>query len=114
MGLPDAAGAWRRDGSVVLPDCLDGPALEAARRDLATVYPSAGEYHTAPGAGRSRVYAGGEPGAIIALPFPRPRCAALPVTARSPPAPRAPPANAPDEISSVWRSAAGRSCRPLA
>lgn len=69
-GLPDAAGAWRRDGCVVLPGCLDGPALEAARRDLAAVYPSAGEYHTATGAGRSRVYAGGEPGAIIALPFP--------------------------------------------
>ena len=42
--LPGAAGAWRRDGCVVLPGCLDGPALEAARRDLATVYPSAGEY----------------------------------------------------------------------
>ena len=50
-GLPDAADAWRRDGRVVLPGCLDGPALEAVRRDLAAVYPSAGEDHTAPGAG---------------------------------------------------------------
>ena len=48
MGLPDAAGAWRRDGCVVVPGCRDGPALEAARRDLAAVYPSAGECHTAP------------------------------------------------------------------
>ena len=77
MGLPDAAGAWRRDGCVVvLPGCLDGPALEAARRDLAAVYPSAGEHHTAPRARRNRVYADDEPGAIIALPFPRPRCGA--------------------------------------
>jgi hypothetical protein len=81
MDPPDAAGACRRDGCVVVPGCRDGPALEAARRDLAAVYPSAGECHTAPGAGRTRVYAGGEPGAIIALPFPRPRCGALSFTA---------------------------------
>jgi hypothetical protein len=31
----DAAGAWRRDGFAVLPGCLDGPGLEAARRDHA-------------------------------------------------------------------------------
>jgi len=29
MGLPDTAGAWRPDGFVVLPGCLDGPALES-------------------------------------------------------------------------------------
>jgi hypothetical protein len=39
MELSDAAAAWRRDGFVVLPGYLDGPALEAAQRDLATVYP---------------------------------------------------------------------------
>ena len=44
-----------------------------------------------------RIYAGGEPGAIIALPFPRPRCAASSFTARSPPASRAQPGNAPTE-----------------
>jgi hypothetical protein len=50
--------------------CPDGPALEAAWRDLAAAYPSAGEYRAAPGAGRSRGYACDEPGRIITLPFP--------------------------------------------
>jgi hypothetical protein len=48
MNLPGAAAAWRRDGFVVLPGYLAGPGLQAARRDLAAVYPSAGEYHAAP------------------------------------------------------------------
>ncbi len=81
MGLPDAAGAWRRDGCVVVPGCRDGPALEAARRDLAAVYPSAGSAAPPPARGATRIYAGGEPGAIVALPFPRPRCGALSFTA---------------------------------
>ncbi len=69
-GLPDAAGAWRRDGCVVMPGCLDGPALEAAGVTLPPCIPAPGSTTPPPGAGRSRVYAGGEPGAIIALPFP--------------------------------------------
>jgi len=98
---------------------LMAPRWKAARRDLAAVSPSAGEYHTAPGAECGRVQAGGEPAAIIALPCP---AAALrrvadhgTIAARtaSPPASRAPPGNAPAEISSARRSAAGQSCRPL-
>jgi len=49
---------------------LMAPRWKAARRDLAAVSPSAGEYHTAPGAECGRVQAGGEPAAIIALPCP--------------------------------------------
>jgi hypothetical protein len=62
--------AWRRDGFVVLPSYLDGPELEAARRDLAAVYPSAEEYQAAPDRGRNRAYTGDEFGGIIAFPFP--------------------------------------------
>ena len=70
MNVSDAAGAWRRDGVVVLPGYLDGPELQAAQRDLATVYPSAEEYHAAPAEGRNRVYTGDEFGGILAFPFP--------------------------------------------
>jgi hypothetical protein len=70
MDLSDAATAWRRDGFVVLPGYLDGPELDAARRDLASVYPSAEEYHAAPGEPRNRSYTGDEFGGIITFPFP--------------------------------------------
>lgn len=70
MDLSDATAAWRRDGFVVLPGYLDGPEMEAARRDLAAVYPSAEEYHAAPGEARNRIYTGDEFGGIIAFPFP--------------------------------------------
>ncbi len=70
MDLPDAAAAWRRDGFVVLPGYLNGPELEAAQRDLTAVYPSAEEYHAAPGEGRNRVYTGDEFGGIVSFPFP--------------------------------------------
>ena len=70
MDLSDATAAWRRDGFVVLPGYLHGPELKAAQRDLAGVYPSAEEYHAAPGEGRNRVYTGDEFGGIIAFPFP--------------------------------------------
>jgi phytanoyl-CoA dioxygenase PhyH len=70
MDLTDAAAAWRREGFVVLPGYLDGPELKAAQRDLPTVYPTADEYHAAPGEGRNRTYTGDEFGGIIAFPFP--------------------------------------------
>jgi hypothetical protein len=70
MDLSDATAAWRRDGFVVLPGYIDGPEMEAAQRDLAAVYPSAEEYHAAPGEGRNRTYTGDEFGGIIAFPFP--------------------------------------------
>jgi hypothetical protein len=70
MDLADAAATWRRDGFVVLPGYLNGPELQAAQRDLTAVYPSAEEYHAAPGEGRNRVYTGDEFGGIIAFPFP--------------------------------------------
>ena len=70
MDLTDAAAAWRRDGFVVLPGYLDGPELRAAQRDLASVFPTAEDYHAAPGEGRNRVYTGDEFGGIIAFPFP--------------------------------------------
>jgi hypothetical protein len=70
MDLSDAAAAWRRDGFVVLPGYLAGSGLQAAQRDLAAVYPSAEEYHAAPGEGRNRDYTGDEFGGIIAFPFP--------------------------------------------
>jgi hypothetical protein len=70
MDLPEAAAAWQRDGFVVLPGYLDGPELDAARHDLGAVYPTAGEYHAAPGEGRNRVYTGDEFGGIITFPFP--------------------------------------------
>jgi Phytanoyl-CoA dioxygenase (PhyH) len=69
MDLADAAAAWHRDGFVVLPGYLDGPELRAAKRDLPTVYPTAEEYHAAPGQGRNRAYTGDEFGGIIAFPF---------------------------------------------
>jgi hypothetical protein len=70
VDLSDAAAVWRRDGFVVLPSYLDGPELDAARRDLAAVYPSAEEYHAAPDQGRNRAYTGDEFGGIITFPFP--------------------------------------------
>src|SRR5215831_9955478 len=70
VDLADAAAAWRRDGFVVLQGYLDGLDLEAAQRDLATVYPSADEYHAAPDVVRNRVYSGDEFGGIVAFPFP--------------------------------------------
>jgi hypothetical protein len=70
MDLSEAAATWQRDGFVVLPGYLDGPELDAARHDLAAVYPTAGEYHAAPGKGRNRVYTGDEFGGIITFPFP--------------------------------------------
>ena len=70
MDLSSAAAAWRRDGFVVLPGYLDGPELTAARLDLSAVYPSARQYHAAPGEGRNRVYTGDGFGGIIAFPFP--------------------------------------------
>lgn len=76
MDLSDAATAWRRDGFVVLPGYLDGPELTAARHDLAAVYPTAEEYHAAPGEGRNRVYTGDEFGGIITFRSRRWRCAA--------------------------------------
>src|ERR1700735_2132684 len=69
MDPSEAAAAWRRDGFVVLPGYLDGPELRAAQRDLAEVYPSARDYHAAPGEGRNRVYTGDEFGGIITFPF---------------------------------------------
>ncbi len=69
MELADAAAAWRRDGYLVLPGYLDGPDLEAARRDLPAVFPSAEEYHAAPGEGANRRYTGDEFGGIVAFPF---------------------------------------------
>ncbi|HEY1619092.1 MAG TPA: hypothetical protein VGG25_15835 [Streptosporangiaceae bacterium] len=70
MDVSLAAVAWRRDGFAVLPGYLAGPELEAARHALPAVYPSAGEYHAAPGRGRSERYAGDEFGGIITFPFP--------------------------------------------
>src|SRR5271166_3315017 len=73
MDLADvtaAAAVWRRDGFVVLPGYLDGPELRAAQRDLAGVFPTAEEYHAAPGEGRNRVYTGDGFGGIVAFPFP--------------------------------------------
>lgn len=70
MDLSGAATTWRRDGFVALPGYLDGPELEAAQRDLAAVYPTAEDYHAAPGDGRNRVYTGDEFGGIITFPFP--------------------------------------------
>lgn len=70
MDLSDAAAAWRRDGFVVLPGYLDGPELRAAQRDLPAVYPTAQEYHAAPGEGRNRAFAGDEFGGITVFPFP--------------------------------------------
>jgi hypothetical protein len=70
MDLADVAAAWRRDGFVVLPGYLDGPELRAAQQGLAGVFPTAGEYHAAPGEGRNRVYTGEEFGGIVTFPFP--------------------------------------------
>ncbi len=70
MDLTDAAAAWRRDGYVVLPGYLAGPELDAARHDLAGVFPSAADYHAGPDAGRNREFTGDEFGGIIAFPFP--------------------------------------------
>src|SRR5215469_15818354 len=69
VDLPDAAAAWHRDGFVVLPGYLDGPELQAARNDLPAVYPSAADYHAAPGQGRNKVYTGDEFGGIVPFPF---------------------------------------------
>jgi hypothetical protein len=69
MELSDAAAAWRRDGFVVLPGYLRGHELAAAQRELASVYPTAEEYHAAPGEGRNRAYTGDEFGGIITFPF---------------------------------------------
>ncbi|MBV9794456.1 MAG: phytanoyl-CoA dioxygenase family protein [Actinobacteria bacterium] len=68
--LAAAAAAWRRDGFVVLPGYLDGPELAAAQRDLAAVYPSAADYHAAPGDRAHQPFSGDEFGGIIAFPFP--------------------------------------------
>jgi hypothetical protein len=95
---------------VVLPGCLDGPAPEAARRDLAAVYPGAGEYDTARGARRNRVYAGGQPGAIIALPS-RGRAAARGRSRHDYRRIASAAGNAPTEIRSAWRSPPGPNCR---
>jgi hypothetical protein len=70
VDLAQAAAAWRRDGFVVMPAYLAGSDLVAAQRDLAVVYPTAEEYHTAPGEGRHRRYTGDEYGGIITFPFP--------------------------------------------
>src|SRR5260370_7043042 len=70
MDLSDAAAAWRRDGFVVLPGYLDGPDLEAAKRDLPSVYPSAEDYHAAPGEGRNRVYTGAQFDGNLTFPLP--------------------------------------------
>ncbi len=70
MDLSEAATAWRRDGFVALPGYLDGLELDGAQRDLIEAYPTADDYHAAPGEGRNRVYTDDEFGGIIAFPFP--------------------------------------------
>ena len=70
MDLSGAVAAWRRDGLVVLPGYLDGPELTAAQRDLASVYPSAEQYHAAPREGRNRLYTSDVFGGVIDFPFP--------------------------------------------
>jgi hypothetical protein len=70
MDLTEAAGAWRRDGYVVLPGYLAGTDLDAARADLACVFPSAADYHAAPDSAPNRPFTGDEFGGIIAFPFP--------------------------------------------
>lgn len=45
-------------------------ALVSEQEDLASVFPTAEEYHAAPGEGRNRVYTGDEFGGIIPFPFP--------------------------------------------
>src|SRR5262245_8366889 len=70
MTLADAAAAWRRNGFVILPGYLDGPELEAAQRDLPSVYPAVNDYHTAPSEGPNQLYTGDEFGGILAFPFP--------------------------------------------
>src|ERR1700691_6405609 len=70
MDLTEAAAAWRRDGFVVLPGYLAGPELRAAQRDLSAVYPTADDYHAAPGEGRNGNFTGDEFGGIVEFPFP--------------------------------------------
>lgn len=70
MELSHAAASWRRDGYVVLPGYLASPDLDAARADLAGVFPAAAEYHANPQQGRNRAFTGDEFGGIIAFPFP--------------------------------------------
>jgi hypothetical protein len=109
VGLQEAAGAWRRDGCVVLPGCLGGPALQAARRDFAAVFPGVGEY-TPPGRGATGSMPMMSPGDHrLALPA----AALRRVVGHGTSAARIAIAagNAPAEISSVWRSAIGRNYR---
>ena len=87
-GLPDAAGAWRRDGCVVLPGCLDGAALEAPGVTLPPCIPAPGSTAPPPARGAAGSMPAVSPARSSPCLSPRPRCAALPVTARSPPASR--------------------------
>jgi NAD(P)-dependent dehydrogenase (short-subunit alcohol dehydrogenase family) len=48
----------------------NGSELSAAQRDLSDVYPTAEDYHAAPGEGRNRAFSGDEFGGIMAFPFP--------------------------------------------
>ena len=70
MDLATATDAWRRDGFVVLPGYLAGPALELAMADLPSVYPTPEQYHADPSSADNRIYTGDEYGGIIPFPFP--------------------------------------------
>jgi hypothetical protein len=65
-----AAAAWRRDGFVVLPGYIAGSDLESAKAGVATIYPSAEEYHADPLSERNHIYTGDEYGGVIPFPFP--------------------------------------------
>lgn len=70
MDFHAAGAAWRRDGVVVLPGCLEGPDLESAKAGLTSIYPTAEDYHADPLSQRNHVYIGDEYGGIIPFPFP--------------------------------------------
>jgi hypothetical protein len=71
MDISAAAASWRLDGFAVLPGYLSGSELRSAQVDLASVYPTAEEYHADPLNERNSRYTGDdEYRGILPFPFP--------------------------------------------
>lgn len=70
MDLAAAAETWASDGFVVLPEYLPADELNAAVRDLPSLFPSGEEFHDAVDPARRARFLGDEFNGIDSFPFP--------------------------------------------
>lgn len=69
MDLEEIAHLWAKDGFVVLPGAITEDQLDSARNGLQHLFPTADDYHAAPGDDSNIAYAGDEYAGLRVFPF---------------------------------------------